>query len=130
MYAHAKGDALWRAASSLERLEVRAFRLFHSLELPMLRELVAIGYPFCTTPWVAPKLETLTWRVGRTEFLETCVRKNDVDVLDVALASELPALRRIDLSDCETENPYTETEREPFATTLGRARRRKLDVLY
>lgn len=127
-HVHAKGDALWRAVPNLERLELRAFRLFHSLELPALRELVAIGYPFCTTPWIAPKLETLTWRVGRHEHLETCVRKNDVDVLDTALASELPALRKIDLSDCETENPYTDTVREPFATTLRRARR-KFDVV-
>ena len=58
-------------------LEVRGFHLFHSLTLPTLRELVAIGYPFCTTPWVAPKLEKLTWRVGRKEHLETSVRTGD-----------------------------------------------------
>jgi hypothetical protein len=112
----------------LERLEIRAFRLFHSLALPELRTLVAIGYPFCTTPWIAPKLESLTWRIGHKEHLETSVRKNDVDVLDVALASDLPALRRIDLRDCERENLYSGTEREPFEVSLRRARC-KLDVL-
>src|SRR5688572_16267414 len=55
-HAHRKGDALWRAVPELAVLEVRGFHLFHSLTLPALRELVAIGYPFCTAPWDAPKL--------------------------------------------------------------------------
>jgi len=120
-HEHRKGDALWRAVPGLTLLEIRAFRLFHSLALPALRELVAIGYPFCTTPWVAPKLEKLTWRVGRKEHLETCVRTGDVDVLDVALTSKLPALHTIDLADCEIENEYSETTREAFDVTLRRA---------
>ena len=121
-HAHRKGDALWRAVPELAVLEVRGFHLFHSLTLPALRELVAIGYPFCTTPWVAPKLEKLTWRVGRKEHLETSVRTGDVDVLDTALASKLPALSTIDLSACEIANQYTNTTREAFDLTLRRAR--------
>ena len=124
---HRKGDALWRAVPAVEFLMVRGFRLFHSLELPALGELWAVGYPFCTTPWIAPKLVALTWRVGHKEHLETAVRKGDVDVLDTALASELPAWRRLDLSDCDRENPYNQSEREPFETTLRRAGR-TLDV--
>jgi hypothetical protein len=122
-HAHRKGDALWRALPSLEVLELRAFRLFHSLTSPTLRKLVAIGYPFCSEPWVAPQLAELTWRVGRKEHLETSVRSGDVDVLDTALASDLPALRRIDLKDCEVANDYTGLERESFAVTFGRVRR-------
>jgi len=127
-HVHRKGDALWRAVPGVELLMVRGFRLFHSLELPALGELCAIGYPFCSTPWITPKLAVLTWRVGRTEHLETSVRKGDVDVLDTALASELPALRRLDLSDCVRANQYTGLEREPFETTLRRAGR-TLDVV-
>jgi len=50
-------------------------------------------------------------------------RNAHVDVLDVALASKLPALRTIDLSACEIENPYSGTTREAFDATLRRARR-------
>jgi hypothetical protein len=100
-HAHKKGDALWKAAPNLEKLSVCGFGLFHSVELPHLKELAIEGYPVCgAVPMNLPKLETMSVALD-CDDTGTGV---DFETSTIAIAwkSKTPALRTLDLSKCDS----------------------------
>jgi uncharacterized protein (TIGR02996 family) len=88
-HEHRLGDALWLAYPNLERLELKAFSLFHSISLPVLVELVLPwGVPACDLH--LPKLERLTWELA----FGTAITHEDIARF---FTNVLPALRVLDL---------------------------------
>ncbi|HEU0033161.1 MAG TPA: hypothetical protein VFQ53_21155 [Kofleriaceae bacterium] len=98
---HERGDALWPMLPNLERLELAGFSLFHTIALPNVTELVFDGLPICDRgrAWKVPKLARVRWRVSH-EQLRPYIERG-VDLLAALWKWKHPALRHIDLSDCE-----------------------------